>query len=105
MQGLLSRIAVGVFSLLIVAMVLLALFDERGALALRERRAERDALQSDVDAATKKNEELEAEIKRLREDPEEIERRARELNLVRRNEVILDIQQLHKSTETSTPAK
>ena len=84
MQGLLSRIAVGVFSLLIIAMVLLALFDDRGALALRERREQRDALQSDVNEATTKNEELQEEIRKLREDPEEIERRAREhLNLVR----------------------
>ena len=38
-QGLVSRIAIGVFGLLTVAMILLAVFDERGALALGKRRA------------------------------------------------------------------
>ena len=40
MQGLVPRIAIGVFGLLTVAMILLAIFDERGALALGKRREE-----------------------------------------------------------------
>ncbi len=49
MQGLVSRIAVGVFGLLTVAMILLAVFDERGALALGKRREELQNLNTDID--------------------------------------------------------
>ena len=90
MQGLLPRIAVGVFGLLTVGMVLLALFDPHGALAIRKQHAKRDQLDADVVALTKENEQLKKEIDQLRHDPATIERIAREqLKLVKPGEIIL----------------
>ena len=90
MQGLVSRIAVGVFGLLTVAMILLAIFDDRGALAVRDQRQKRDKLNADVTAAEQQNEQLRKEVYDLRHDPKEIERRAREqMKLVKPDEIIL----------------
>ena len=90
MQGLVSRIAVGVFGLLTVAMVLLAVFDDRGAIALREQRQKRDDLNSAITEAAQKNEQLRKEINDLRSDRQEIERRAREeLMLVKPGEIVI----------------
>jgi cell division protein FtsB len=90
MQGLLARIAVGVFGLLTVGMLLLALFDPHGALAVRKQHAKRDQVNSEVDALTNENEQLKKEIDQLRHDPATIERIAREqLRLVKPNEIIL----------------
>lgn len=90
MHGLLPRIAVGVFGLLTVGMLLLALFDPHGALAVRKQRAKRDQLNSEVAALTQENEKIKKEIDQLRHDPAMIERIAREqLKLVKPGEVIL----------------
>jgi len=90
MQGLLPRIAVGVFGLLTVGMLLLAVFDPHGALAVRKQHAKRDQVKSEVDGLTKENEQLKKEIDQLRHDPATIERIAREqLKLVKPNEIIL----------------
>ena len=61
MQGLVSRIAIGVFGLLTVAMILLAIFDERGALALGKRREELQNLNTDIEKTTEKNKALQIE--------------------------------------------
>jgi cell division protein FtsB len=90
MQGLLPRIAVGVFGLLTVGMLLLAVFDPHGALALRKQNDKRDEINSEVAALNKENEQLRQEIDQLRHDPAMIERIAREqLKLVKPGEVIL----------------
>jgi cell division protein FtsB len=90
MQGLLPRIAVGVFGLLTVGMLLLALFDPHGALAVRKQHTKRDQINSEVNAITEENEQLKKEIDQLRHDPAMIERIAREqLKLVKPGEVIL----------------
>jgi len=90
MHGLLPRIAVGVFGLLTVGMLLLAVFDPHGALALRKQHAKRDQVNSEVAALSKENEQLKKEIDQLRHDPATIERIAREqLKLVKPNEIIL----------------
>ena len=90
MHGLLPRIAVGVFGLLTVGMLLLALFDPHGALALRKQHTKRDQINPEVAALTKENEQLKKEIDQLRHDPAMIERIAREqLKLVKPGEVIL----------------
>src|SRR5688500_833602 len=90
MQGLVSRIAVGVFGLLTVAMILLAVFDDRGALALREQRQKRDDLSNGITDAVQKNEQLRKEVSDLRSDPREIERRAREqMMLVKPGEIVI----------------
>lgn len=91
MQGLVSRIAIGVFGLLTVAMILLAIFDERGALALSKRRQELHNLQEDIKDATDQNKKYEKEIKELRQDRDAIERRARErLKLVKPGEIVIE---------------
>ena len=56
MQGLVSRIAIGVFGLLTVGMLLLAIFDERGAFAVREKRLEKEKLQQEIDKIIQENE-------------------------------------------------
>jgi cell division protein FtsB len=90
MQGLLPRIAVGVAGLLTVGMLLLALFDPHGALAVRKQRAKLHEVSSEVAALEQKNLELQKEIDQLQHDPATIERIAREqLGLVRPGEIVL----------------
>lgn len=89
-QGLLSRIAIGVFGLLTVAMILLAVFDERGALALGKRSQELNDLNEDINTAIEQNEKKRKEIEELRSDRDAIERRAREeLKLVKPGEIVI----------------
>jgi cell division protein FtsB len=90
-QGLVPRIAIGVFGLLTVAMILLAVFDERGALALGKRREELQNLNTDIEKTTEKNKALQIDISNLRQDPDAIERRAREqLKLVKPGEIVIE---------------
>lgn len=90
MQGLLPRVAVGVFGLLTVAMVLLAVFDDRGALEVSKRHAELDRINTEIAALQQQNESLKKEIDDLKYDPATIERIAREqLTLVKPGEIIL----------------
>jgi len=93
MHGLVSRIAIGVFGLLTIAMVLLAIFDDHGALNLREQREKRDKIQMDNEELERKNQKLHEEIDKLRRnDPEEMERRARErLKMIKPGEVQIQI--------------
>lgn len=99
MQGLESRIAIGVFGLLTVAMILLALFDDRGALALRAQRQKLQDLTTDVSNATLKNEEFLRDIRGLQQDRDAIERHAREqLKLVKPGEIVIQL------PEEATPA-
>ena len=90
MQGLLPRVAVGVFGLLTVAVLLLAIFNERGALEVGKRHTELDRIKSEVSDLQKQNEMLRSEIDSLLHDPVTIERIAREqLKLVKPGEIIL----------------
>ena len=91
-QGLLSRIAIGVFGLMTVAMILLAVFDERGALVLRERRQQLEQLRKDVIKAREQNGQLEQDIRDLRTDPRVIEKIGREqYKLVKPGEIMIDL--------------
>src|SRR4030095_4009235 len=100
MQGLVSRIAIGVFGLLTVAMILLAIFDDRGALAIREKRQQLEEINRDIESATQKNEELTGEIEALRNDRATIEKHAREeLKLVKPGEIVI------QTPDDSTPSK
>ncbi len=90
MQGLLPRIAVGVFGLLTVGMLLLAVFDPHGALAVRRQHAKLNQINSEVLTLTEQNKELRKQIDQLEHDPATIERIAREqLNMVKPGEIIL----------------
>jgi cell division protein FtsB len=90
MPGLIVRIAVAVFGLLTVAMLLLAVFNEKGALQVHERAKKLDAIQSEINSFDAENKKLAAEIQALRSDPSAIEKLAREeLKLVKPGEVVL----------------
>lgn len=92
MQGLVSRIAIGVFGLLTVAMLLLAVFDERGALAVQKRRQELEQLNKEIAKATEDNNAHRKTIEELRHDRRAIERRAREeLKLVKPGEIVIEL--------------
>ena len=105
MQGLVSRIAVGVFGLLTVAMILLAVFDDRGAIALREQRQKRDDLSAGIAAATQQNADLRKEVGDLRSNRREIERRAREqMMLVKPGEIVIQMPK-KQPPRKQTPAK
>ena len=90
MQGVLVRIAVGVFGLLTAATLLLAIFNDKGALQVRSQSQKLAAVESEVTAIESENSRLTGEIKSLRTDPAAIEKLAREeLKLVKPGEVVL----------------
>ena len=90
MQGVIVRIAVAVFGLLTVAIILLAVFNEKGALQVHERAKKLGAIQSEIIRLDTENKKLTAEIQALRSDPTAIEKLAREeLKLVKPGEVVL----------------
>jgi cell division protein FtsB len=90
MHGLLPRIAVGVIGLMTVGMLLLAIFDPHGALAVRRQRAKLAEVNAKVAALTAENNQLRKEVDNLRSDEATIERIAREeLGLVKPGEVVL----------------
>jgi cell division protein FtsB len=90
MQGLVPRIAVGVVGLMTVGMLLLAVFDPHGALAVRRQRAKLAEVTAHVAQLTAQNDKLRKEIELLRTDEATIERIAREeLGLVKPGEVVL----------------
>src|SRR5688572_22921409 len=92
MQGLVSRIAVGVFGLLTVSMILLAVFDEHGVLAVRERKLELEKLNKEVEKAIEDNQRYQEQIEGLRSDPDVIERIGREeWKLIRPGEVMIEL--------------
>src|SRR5262245_5497272 len=90
MQGVIVRIAFGVFGLLTVAMLLLAVFNDKGALQVRTRSQKLDALQNEIANIDAENKKLNSEIQALRSDPTTIEKFAREeLKLVKPGEIVL----------------
>lgn len=64
-------------ALLIVGLLLHAMFGANGVVAYRQKRAEAQALQVEVNRLQKENEESTARIKALKSDPETIEKEAR----------------------------
>ena len=92
MQGVMVRIAVGVFGLLTIAMLWLAVFNDKGALQVRAQAARLTAIESDILKLDAENKQLTSEIQALRSDPTTIEKVAREeLKLVKPGEVVLVI--------------
>ena len=90
MQGLIVRIAVGVFGLLTVAMLLLAVFNDRGALQVHDRANKLTAIENEITKLDTENKQLNTEIQALRSDPTTIEKFAREeLKLVKPGEIVL----------------
>jgi cell division protein FtsB len=90
MQGVIVRIALAVFGLLTVAMLLLAVFNEKGALQVQAQARKLSAIESEISRLDAENKKLTVEIQALRSDPTTIEKLAREeLKLVKPGEVVL----------------
>ena len=90
MQGLIVRIAVGVFGVLTVAMLLLAIFNDKGALQVHAQATKLTAIEADIQKLDAENEQLSVEIQALRSDATTIEKLAREeLKLVKPGEIVL----------------
>jgi cell division protein FtsB len=90
MQGVIVRIALAVFGLLTVAMLLLAVFNDRGALEVQAQARKLSAIESDISRLDAENKQLTTEIQALRSDPATIEKFAREeLKLVRPGEIVI----------------
>ena len=83
-------IALAVFGLLTVAMLLLAVFNEKGALQVHAQARKLSTIESEISRLDAENKKLTAEIQALRSDPTTIEKLAREeLKLVKPGEVVL----------------
>jgi cell division protein FtsB len=90
MQGVIVRIALGVFGVLTIAMLLLATFNDKGALQVRAQAQKLSALESEITKLGNENKQLSNEIQALRSDPNTIEKFAREeLKLVKPGEIVL----------------
>jgi len=90
MQGLIVRIALGVFGLLTVAMLLLAIFNDKGVIEVRAQAKKLSAIEGEVTKLNNENKQLTTEIQALRSDPNAIEKLAREeLKLVKPGEIVL----------------
>ncbi len=90
MQGVIVRIALGVFGVLTAAMLLLAVFNDKGLIQVHAQANNLSTVQSDLLKIETENKELTAEIQALRTDPSAIEKLAREeLKLVKPGEIVL----------------
>jgi cell division protein FtsB len=90
MQGLIVRIALGVFGLLTAAVLVLAVFNDKGLLQVHMQSQKLSTIETDVAQIDAENKQLTKEIQGLRTDPAMIERLAREeLKLVKPGEVVL----------------
>jgi cell division protein FtsB len=88
--GLIVRIALGVFGLLTIAMLLLAVFNDKGAIQVHAQSTKLTSLESEISTISAENKQLTDEIRSLRTNPSAIEKLAREeLKLVKPGEVVL----------------
>jgi cell division protein FtsB len=84
------RLGTAAAVVLIVGLVLHAMYGANGMVAYRQKRAEMQALQSEVDRLQKENNHQADEIRSLKSDPAAIEKEAREqLRYARPGEIIL----------------
>jgi cell division protein FtsB len=90
MQGVIVRIALAVCGLLTFAMLLLAVFNDKGLLEVHAQAKKLSAIESDIGNLQTENNQLNSEIQSLRSDPNTIEKFAREeLKLVKPGEIVL----------------
>lgn len=83
------RLGTAAAVLLIVGIVLHAMFGANGVVVYRQKRAEMQALQSEVERLQKENSQSVEQIKSLKSDPAAIEKEAREqLHYTRPGEVV-----------------
>ena len=91
-KSLMIRAGTVVFSVLTMGMLILTLVSDRGLIEVRLKSERLTILEEQIGTLETRNFALMEEIRTLRADPSEIERRAREeLKLVRPGEVILVI--------------
>jgi cell division protein FtsB len=90
MKGLLNQIALGVFGLLAISTLLLAIFNDHGAIQVHSQSQKLTAIEAEVAKTQADNQQLNNEIHLLRTDPVTIERIAREeQKLVKPGEIVL----------------
>ena len=90
MKGMLNRIAIGVFSLLAISTLLLAIFNDKGVLKVHAQSVKLTTIEGEVQKIEAENKALAEEIHALRTDRTTIEKIAREeLRLVKPGEVVL----------------
>jgi cell division protein FtsB len=83
------RLGTAAAVLLIAGLLLHAMFGANGMVVYRQKRAEMQALQSEVERLQKENSQYADQIKSLKSDPAAIEKEAREqLHYTRRGEVV-----------------
>ena len=83
------RLGTAAAVLLIVGLLLHAMFGANGMVVYRQKRAEMEALQTEVDRLQKANAQYAERIKELKSDPAAIEKEAREqLHYTRKGEVV-----------------
>lgn len=90
-----GRLAARALCVLFVFQMLLAVFGDRGLLALQAARRDEAALRARIATVRQENLELQGQIRRLREDPSAIEEIARrELGLIKPGEVVFILRDL-----------
>ena len=89
-QPVIVRIALGVFGLLTVAMLLLAVFNDKGLIEVRAQAKKLSTIESEISKLDTENKQLSSDIQGLRSNPNAIEKIAREeLKLVKPGEIVL----------------
>ena len=89
-QAVIVRIALGVFGLLTVAMLLLAVFNDKGLIEVRAQAKKLSTIESEISRLDTENKQFSTDIQALRSDPNAIEKIAREeLKLVKPGEIVL----------------
>ena len=89
-QPVIVRIALGVFGILTVAMLLLAVFNDKGLIEVRAQAKKLSTIESEISKLDTSNKQLSSDIQGLRSDPSAIEKIAREeLKLVKPGEIVL----------------
>ncbi|HEX4998997.1 MAG TPA: septum formation initiator family protein [Terriglobia bacterium] len=92
MHGLIVRVALSVAGLLTFAILVLAVFNDNGYLAVRHKRQKLSSIEAENAAIIAEIQRLSEENERLRSDPSLIEKIAREeLKLVRPGEVVIEV--------------
>jgi cell division protein FtsB len=90
MQGVIVRIALAVFGMLTLAVLLLAVFNDKGLLEVHSQADKLSAIEADIGKLDAENKQLTSDIQSLRSDPSTIEKFAREeLKLVKPGEIVL----------------
>jgi len=103
MQGVIVRIAVSVFGLATLAMLILALYNDKGYFAVHAQALKLKTIQENIQTLKSENNNIRLENKALENgDPDVVETHARELGLVRPDEVIINV--IDEPASDSTPA-